>query len=146
MVSILDEARIDHFTAQLSFEAEYQQVEFMNEFKVQTEGFEVDNQKSKKRYKTYLKKPEGYLNYVMMELGREDLRSKIFMHVFEEEVSQIEVENNYRIFSDRNRLRIFMKEGSELNMLSKNKLLSLKEQLNVLNAYDQGLIAKISNS
>lgn len=39
-----------------------------------------------------------------------------------------------------------MKEGSELNMLCKNKLFSLKEQLNVLNSYDRGVIVKISNS
>ena len=47
----------------------------------------------------------------MVDLGKDDVRSRIFMDVFEEEVIKIEAENNYKIFSDRNKLKIYMKEG-----------------------------------
>lgn len=39
-----------------------------------------------------------------------------------------------------------MKESGELNMLSRNKLFQMRQQLNVLHSSDQGLIVKIRNS
>lgn len=61
-------------------------------------------------------------------------------------MNRIETENNYRIFSDRSKLRIYMKEGYELNMLTKNKLFELRDRLIILNSRDQGLITKLSCS
>lgn len=39
-----------------------------------------------------------------------------------------------------------MKEGCELNMLTKNKLSEMKDQLNVHYSWDQGIIVKVSKS
>ena len=122
LVNILDEAKIHSFKLEATFEAEYQHLEFMNEFKLQTEAEEEPSRHPRRGYKSFLKKPEGYPKEYLMELGKEDVRSKIFMTVFEEEIHRIEVENNYKIFSDRSKIRIYMKEGTDLNMLTRNRL------------------------
>lgn len=81
----------------------------MSEFREQTEGFDRDRKVSKKGFHTYLRKPDNFPNEYIMELKKYDLSSKMFMHLFNEEVIRIETDNNYKIFADRNKLRIFMK-------------------------------------
>ena len=39
-----------------------------------------------------------------------------------------------------------MKEGTDLNMLTRNRLFEMRDQLNILNSWDTGLIIKLSNS
>ena len=147
LVSILDEAKIDNFKLSVSFPAEYQQLEFNNELKMQTEGSEEStSQSSSRKFRTFLKKPEGYPKYVTMELGRDEIRSRIFVQVYREEINRIEVENNYRIFADRKKVLIYMKEGCDLNSLIKNKLFELHQQLCIYHSTDQGLIVKMSKS
>lgn len=68
------------------------------------------------------------------------------MSVFREDVVRIELENNYKIFADRNKLRIFMKEGCELNMLTRNSLFGMRDQLNIYRSWDEGLTLKVKNS
>lgn len=81
-----------------------------------------------------------------MDLGTNEIHSKIFMTVYKEEVERMETENSYKIFSDRNKLRIFMKDGNELNMLCKNRLLQMKNQLCILHVHNQELATLIRTS
>jgi len=66
--------------------------------------------------------------------------------MFGKELDRMETENGYKIFADRSKLRIFMKDGCEFNMLTKNKLSEMREQLSVHFSSDQGIIIKISKS
>ena len=60
---------------------------------------------------------------------REPFRGPLFMEIYKEELERLEQEYDYRFFSDKARIKIFMRDTTDLNILCRNKLHDMNDEL-----------------
>jgi hypothetical protein len=87
-----------------------------------------------------LQRPPDYPKESIMELGKEPIRGNVFMDVYKEELDQMKEEYQIKISSNGYRLYIFTREGQDLNIICKNKLLDMSHKLQLFYGHEPNLI------
>lgn len=80
-----------------------------------------------------------------MDLGKEQLRSKVFIESYKEEIEHMEYSYKIKILSNRSKIHIYMQNG-ELNLICRNKLTDMNHKLSIFYGRQKNLIVILSAS